>query len=620
MTVASRGFALATLLVCAAFAMASPSSTLSVLVMVPAVVAAITGARLAPARETEAIASFIALAVGAVLPRALAIDTSHMTGVLSDRTLFFVCPMLLLAGVRSAFFAPSYGHRGTVAVGLVALAGAGRANIGIAYPLIVAGFLLCSATTLAVLDPARGVPRQRRTRALLRALAATGIAGVVALAIGLALPALHARLVDRIMSRVEDRAGFSDQITLGDLHGMLLSKRVVLRVRNGSPRYLRGAVFSSYRNGGWATDDHDEAPIYRQGGHAPSDLAGFVEVEYAEKPERYFLPADATAVVVSTGSFFENRVGLRLPSREAGVAKRAWYRPLPNTDLSPPVPADREPNRTLSKRLDAILADWGIDQAMPARDRVDAIARELGRRYTYSLSYERTPRSDFVIDFLTTHKEGHCEYFASAFVLLARASGVPARVVTGFRVSEHSPLSDYAIVRERDAHSWGEVWLDGAWTTWDPTPASDFAGEPSKTPWASALWDLASTSWEKVDDFLSARSPFELTIALVGLVGLLVLVRIVRARRGGATRRPAEIVDAPLPAYLALERALAARGVSRLRDETLETFATRLDADTRVDIASGAPAVRAYAALRYGGRSDVQRVELVLGEATGALG
>ena len=74
-------------------------------------------------------------------------------------------------------------------------------------------------------------------------------------------------------------------------------------------------------------------------------------------------------------------------------------------------------------------------------------------------------------DFLFKTKKGFCEHYASAFVYLARAAGIPARVVIGYQGGEMNPLDDYMIVRQSDAHAWSEVWLDNRWIRIDPTAA-----------------------------------------------------------------------------------------------------------------------------------------------------
>ena len=72
----------------------------------------------------------------------------------------------------------------------------------------------------------------------------------------------------------------------------------------------------------------------------------------------------------------------------------------------------------------------------------------------------------------STQKAGFCEHFSSAFVVLMRAAGIPARVVTGYVGGYRNPIGDYWLVRRSDAHAWAEVWLQGrGWVRVDPTAA-----------------------------------------------------------------------------------------------------------------------------------------------------
>ena len=77
-----------------------------------------------------------------------------------------------------------------------------------------------------------------------------------------------------------------------------------------------------------------------------------------------------------------------------------------------------------------------------------------------------------VDDFLFGTRKGFCEYYASSFVFLMRAAGIPARIVTGYQGGEYNDLGGYYILRQSDAHAWAEVWLqDRGWERYDPTAA-----------------------------------------------------------------------------------------------------------------------------------------------------
>src|SRR5262249_52689890 len=92
-----------------------------------------------------------------------------------------------------------------------------------------------------------------------------------------------------------------------------------------------------------------------------------------------------------------------------------------------------------------------------------------GGGFTYSLEPERLG-ADAIDDFLVRTRIGFCGHYASAFVVLMRAAGVPARVVTGYLGGEWDPYGGYYLVRQSDAHAWAEVWLaPRGWTRVDPT-------------------------------------------------------------------------------------------------------------------------------------------------------
>jgi transglutaminase-like putative cysteine protease len=74
-------------------------------------------------------------------------------------------------------------------------------------------------------------------------------------------------------------------------------------------------------------------------------------------------------------------------------------------------------------------------------------------------------------------RTGYCEQFATAMAVMARALGLPSRVVLGFtpgEVQNQEDGSELIVVRERNAHAWVEIWMDGqGWVRFDPTPRSD---------------------------------------------------------------------------------------------------------------------------------------------------
>ena len=105
---------------------------------------------------------------------------------------------------------------------------------------------------------------------------------------------------------------------------------------------------------------------------------------------------------------------------------------------------------------------------------VDAVLRHIRSGYTYTL----TPGTygdddDFrgaIDEFWLDRKQGFCEHFATAFVVVMRALDIPARVVTGFQGADPEPQDGWLVVRNSHAHAWAEVWIAGqGWVRVDPT-------------------------------------------------------------------------------------------------------------------------------------------------------
>lgn len=130
---------------------------------------------------------------------------------------------------------------------------------------------------------------------------------------------------------------------------------------------------------------------------------------------------------------------------------------------------------------------------LPDREIVDRLTRFFADGFEYATyrakpSGPGTPLAQFL---LSTHA-GHCEYFATATVLLLRAAGVPARYATGFSVQEYSDLERVYVVRQRHAHAWTQGYIGGAWRDIDTTPAQWFAAETGEDSAYSRLADLFS--------------------------------------------------------------------------------------------------------------------------------
>jgi transglutaminase-like putative cysteine protease len=130
-------------------------------------------------------------------------------------------------------------------------------------------------------------------------------------------------------------------------------------------------------------------------------------------------------------------------------------------------------------------------------ERIDRYLSDSGN-FTYSLTWQSTHGVEPVEDFLFNRKQGSCEYFASAMVVLLRSAGVPARLVNGYRVEEWNDLGGYYIVRQNDAHAWVEAYIrPGGWRTFDPTAAraAGLYRPAAMRRWWRMIYDTGESLW-----------------------------------------------------------------------------------------------------------------------------
>ncbi|MBK9975658.1 MAG: DUF3488 domain-containing protein [Planctomycetes bacterium] len=109
------------------------------------------------------------------------------------------------------------------------------------------------------------------------------------------------------------------------------------------------------------------------------------------------------------------------------------------------------------------------------------------KAWKYSLEFRPLPGPDPIVRFLDLktakgERYGHCEYFASAMVVLLRCFGIPARVCAGFHASAPDEAGVFHVTFA-SAHAWVEAWMPGfGWLTFDPTPAEERGGTSQPTP------------------------------------------------------------------------------------------------------------------------------------------
>jgi hypothetical protein len=235
--------------------------------------------------------------------------------------------------------------------------------------------------------------------------------------------------------------------------------------------------------------------------------------------------------------------------------------------------------------LDEIVSELNLkDQSY--EDTLKTIQEFFSTKFTYRLwqdaDNDENTNSTPVSRFLLKTRAGHCEYFATATVLLLRNLNIPARYAVGYSVHE-SGWNGY-VVRQSDAHAWCLVWNEqkSIWEDFDTTPGTGLESQHGRASiFFSDVWWWLRFQFSKLR---WGQTPLRNYI-LIGLVPVmaLLLFQIVRTRRrrknkAGATRRAVAWPGLDSEFYQ-IEKQLAERGVIRGPNETLADWLERAAAD-----------------------------------------
>ena len=174
--------------------------------------------------------------------------------------------------------------------------------------------------------------------------------------------------------------------------------------------------------------------------------------------------------------------------------------------------------RDIDPRARQLAQQWESAANAPQQVVQDALQMFHDQPFRYTLRPGILTGPDSIDEFLFDTRRGFCEHYASAFVFLMRAAGIPAHIVIGYQGGLQNPVDGYYVVRQEDAHAWAEVWLAGrGWVRVDPTAAVDparvdqglAAALPGSEvpgyffdihPWLGNLrntWDAVNNGWNQ---------------------------------------------------------------------------------------------------------------------------
>jgi transglutaminase-like putative cysteine protease len=417
--------------------------------------------------------------------------------------------------------------------------------------------------------------------------------------------------------------GFSDHIDLATNGALRTDPTPAMRITvpdlgNDAPKWmtmhLRGRSLDVYDGKGWSQSDSQlhalegyDSPIALDPDSIPwsSGQPWRIDLDAFEPPMLFFPEhtttfslqrpdsilgsSKITAVRGSEGEF-------RYQPSEHGVEYQVYVDPTATTFHGSLTDHERQAYVRLPQipeRIGALAREWTEGTYTPAA-RALAIEQHLQRDYTYDTNTPSGKADDPLDDFLFESRRGHCEYFSTALAVMLRTLDVPSRTVNGFAGGSYNKFGKFYVVRQGDAHTWVEVFIDDqGWVTFDPTPPAGSAPQTESSGILATLRDLVEATSERWDRHVvnydldqqyglfrsfNDKKGSQSSGSLVGRTGLIAAGAIVvviaglvywsrrrRAPKGAAPRAPkrnkSEVAATQL--YENLETAMGAQGIQR---------------------------------------------------------
>ncbi len=275
------------------------------------------------------------------------------------------------------------------------------------------------------------------------------------------------------------RTGLSESVSPGDLNKLIQSEQVAFRADFKGPipkndrLYWRGPVMADFDGRTWTIAQFPGVYSIQNSGIEPKgDLIDYV-VTLEPHGKTWMFALDMPLMLPPDG-FLQGDYQIR-SSTPINSLKRYDMQSALSYAAQRPLTADaRERFTALPKGTNPRATQFAQrlrEQNDTDRKLIGATLLLFNQQFIYTLEPPMLGRAP-VDEFLFDTKRGFCEHYASSFVYLMRAAGIPARVVLGYQGGEINTVGNYLIVRQADAHAWAEVWLEGeGWVRTDPTAA-----------------------------------------------------------------------------------------------------------------------------------------------------
>ena len=265
--------------------------------------------------------------------------------------------------------------------------------------------------------------------------------------------------------------------------------------------------------------------------------------------------------------------------------------------------------RAEARVVEDVARSLGLRSVAPEQA-MARISNHFLQEFRYALYQPQRPAGQTALaHFLLSSHEGHCEYFATATVLLLRAAGVPARYGTGFSVQEYSARENAYVVRQRHAHAWARAWVNDRWIDLDTTPPDWFVAEAAAdSAWTTLadLWSWLRYRWSRTTEEMDRTDGAILVTIAALILAVWFAWRLMHGREGASRKQaaPAGPRSAHPGAdsdFYGVESRLAGLGWTRPASEALSEWLERIarQGTPGLDVESAREALRLHYRYRF---------------------
>ncbi len=401
---------------------------------------------------------------------------------------------------------------------------------------------------------------------------------------------LHTEVEELFLNWLDDilwanKDPYKQHTAIGDIRKLKQSDKIRLRVQASQPLLLQEASYNVLINKTWiAKKTYFKEIMPSESWLISADKTNH-ELDFTTTISSYLNKGNGM-LALPNGTFklshismlhlYYNNLGAVKVEKGPGLIKYTAH-------FSEKTPLNTPPNKydlLVPKKEKSYFTSLSKDLKLSSQT-PEAVVKTLTEFFDKNFKYSLNLTGASLEEFLRVNRAGHCEYFATATVLLLRTAGIPSRYASGYSAIEWDSLENAYLVRQRHAHAWALAYINGHWQTVDTTVADWADIEAESAAWWTQVYDIASwinyqfSKWRWSEEKSDNKWLIWLILPLVSIL----IWRLYSRKRMKTSQHQLQITSKQLGAdspFFQIVQVLKTAGYIRLQGETLTVWLKRI--------------------------------------------